>query len=166
MDSEGKDALEKAQERSRQQGQQRTLMSGLARDARLLAEIHEEEAAKMEKIGAAALNTSKEANDIAWNSIHQQRNASDESRALVQAVQQLEDDVKITQIKASNSLDLAQEAYNNALNLFKDAYSLTLPEIDFVALKVQAKKAKDEADALKLSADNLLTDREQLATFG
>lgn len=116
----------------------------------------------MEKIGAAALNTSKEAHDIAWNSIHQQRNASDESRSLIQAVQQLEDDVKVTQMKAKNALDVAQEAYNNALNLFKDAYSLTLPDIDFNSIKDQAKRAKDEAQTLKESVDKLLQDREQL----
>jgi laminin gamma 1 len=162
LDSDGKEALERAQEKSIQQGQQRNLMSELARQARLLAEEHEEEALKMEKIGAAALNTSKEAYDLAWNSINQQRNASEESRSLQQSVQQLEDEVKATEIKAKQSLDVAKEAYNNALNLFKDAYSLSLPNIDFSAIKEQAKRAKSEAEELKDSVGNLLKEREQL----
>lgn len=162
VDSDGKDAVERAQEKSIQQSQQITAISELSRKARVLADEHEEEALKLEKIGASARNTSLEAYDIAWNSIQQQRSANDESRSLSQSVQQLEDEVKVTELKARGALDVAKEAHNNALNLFKDAYSLTLPEIDFNTIKDQAKVAKAEAETLKENVDKLLKEREQL----
>ena len=162
VDSEGKEALERAEDKSHKQSQQISAISELARDARLLADQHEEEAVKLEKVGITARNTSLEAYNIAWDSIQQQRNANDESRSLTQSVQQLEEDVKVTESKAKNALEVAKESYDNSLNLFKDAYSLTLPTIDFDDLKDKAKKAKAEATEQKENVETFLKEREQL----
>lgn len=162
LDSDGQEALSRAQERSEVHGQQRNLMSELARQARLLADEHEEEAQKLERIGAAAVNTSNQAHQVAWDSLGHQRNASAEAQALQHSIQEIENEIRSTRIRAENSLDAAKSAYNNALNMFKDATSLTLPNIDLNAIKKQAQQAKSEAETLKLAVSNLLKEREQL----
>ncbi|ODN05380.1 Laminin subunit gamma-1 [Orchesella cincta] len=162
LDSDGKEALEKAQEKSEEHGQQRNLMSELARQARLLAEEHEEEAQKMEKIGAAAVNTSNEAYKVAWDSLGQQRNASAEAQALQHSIQEIENEVKSTRVRAENALEAAKAAYNNALDMFKDATSLSLPTIDLKSIKEQAQEAKKQAESLKQTVSSLLQEREQL----
>jgi len=162
LDTEGQEALERALEKATEYGQQSNLVSEMATQARRLADEHEEEAQKIEKIGLAAVNTSEAAYDLARNSYDQQRNSSIQSGTLQQTVLRLEEEIKNAEGKSQRSLQVAKEAYNNALNLYKDAHSLNLPKIDLQAIKDQAKQAKADAEDLKESLRLLLDEREQL----
>lgn len=153
------EALAHAQEKANEFGQQSAQMSDYAKEARLLADEHEKNAAEIEKIGELALNTSKAAHELLWNSANQERTLAEEARILHQATRQLEEEVKATKAKAMDALLKSKESQSNALQLFKDAYALAVPSVDLQAIKEQAGLAKTGAEELKRSVDKLLEEK-------
>jgi len=162
LDSDGKEALARAQEKASEFGQQSEQMSEYARQARLLADEHEKTAVEIEKVGNLALNTSKSAHDLLWNSINQERALTDEARLLHQSARQLEDEMKSTKGKAQDALEKAKQSHDNALNLYKDANSLGVPVVDLVAIKEQAGLAKGGAQKLKDSVEKMMEEKADL----
>jgi hypothetical protein len=138
------------------------MMSDLARQARVLSEEHEKDALEIEKVGTSALNTSTTALDLLRGSLDKHNSMSHETRLLLQSTQQLEDEVKGTKVKAQDALAKSKAAHDNALNLFKDAYSLNLPPVDLKAIKEQAAKAKEDAENFKLEIETYVKEKEEL----
>jgi len=71
---------------------------------------------------------------------------------------------KLTQVQslASNTLQDSRAAYDSALNIYRGAISLEVPEVDSENLKDQADKIKAEATRIAEEADRLIRDHDSL----
>ena len=154
LDQEGESALAEAETVSAAQSQSSATLSDLARQARLLAEAHETSSAEIEAGALDAVNKSTTAHEIARSAINLQTEAKGEAKLLLKAVLILEDEVRATKLKAEESLAKAKEAYTDALDLFKDASGVRLPEVDLDAVRAKAVQAKQDAEKVKPTLTN------------
>lgn len=162
VQTDGSAALRKAMERSEQFGQTSSQMSEIAREARALAEKQEKEADDIQLVAARAVNTSTSAYELARDAIKQQQNISDELKGLGLALDSSEEKLEHTKVWAEDASTAVGDIHSNALKIYTDIYSLSIPEINIPKLKQVAELTADEAQRIKQEAKELLADNESL----
>ncbi|GFG33810.1 hypothetical protein Cfor_03510 [Coptotermes formosanus] len=162
VQTDGSAALKKAMERSEQFGQTSSQMSEIAREARALAEKQEKEADDIQLIAARAVNTSTSAYELARDAIKQQQNISDELKGLRLALDSSEEKLEHTKVWAEDASTAVGDVHTNALKIYTDIYSLSIPEINIPKLKEVAELTADEAQRIKQEAEDILADNEGL----
>nr|CAG4643691.1 EOG090X005Q [Lepidurus arcticus] len=166
LDTEGAEALQKAIERSEKFGQQSERMSEIAREARQLAEQLEKTGSEVDITAQEAYNTSSRAYDMAREAIDQQKNSSSELRILTSDSSAIDQSLSLTRNLAQAALENAQSAYNDALNLLGDAFSLSVPAVEWQLMKKAATDAQTEARKLKEEAEDLMASNGELVNAG
>lgn len=158
LQTDGYSALEKAQERSKQFGQQSDQMSEIAREARVLAEKQEEEAKNIEDLSKKALNNSEAAYALAREALDLKGNLSNEVRNLrneIDAVSNRQNHIKNV---IENTEMQVNETFRESLNTI---FNLAVPSIDAVSAKEEAEKILEKADEIKRKSDDLLGEFEE-----
>lgn len=134
-----------------------TIFFQIARDSRRLSDEHE--AAALAIIGLAdnALNASREALRLLSDTVAQKNNNTavlDELRREQSLLQSLQTRV---QNLASMAKDDADKAYNEALEIYTQASSLSVPKIDVPAMLSQANDIDVGSKQIANSSNNLLS---------
>ncbi|XP_043231746.1 laminin subunit gamma-1-like [Amphibalanus amphitrite] len=147
LNGEGQDALLLAIKQSQQFGLQSAQMSQIAREARQLAERHEQEAKALISRTGLAVSNSTAAYQLAYTLLEQQTNYSSEIGLLTASLTSTELLVAQTRELAQQAQREAAEVYENAFNLYTEA---------------RAGFGRFDVDGLKRSADYLKADAQRL----
>ncbi|XP_065163974.1 laminin subunit gamma-1 isoform X1 [Atheta coriaria] len=160
--SDGADALEHARQRAKAFGQHSRKMTEIAQDGRKLADVLDDQADRVVTTAIDAKNVSTMAYELAKNASDQQKNITQEMRAL-------RSDVTNTENKLNRVKQLTEDAHKKALDnkdkaltLLSEARNLILPEIDIEKLKKDAEDTKMESKKLLEEANELMNEREQM----
>ncbi|KAF0301850.1 Laminin subunit gamma-1 [Amphibalanus amphitrite] len=145
LNGEGQDALLLAIKQSQQFGLQSAQMSQIAREARQLAERHEQEAKALISRTGLAVSNSTAAYQLAYTLLEQQTNYSSEIDLLTASLTSTELLVAQTRELAQQAQREAAEVYENAFNLYTEA---------------RAGFGRFDIDGLKRSADYLRADKD------
>ncbi|CAN8019241.1 unnamed protein product, partial [Ixodes persulcatus] len=156
LEDEGQHALRKALERSHRFGQQSEMMSQIARDARQLADSHENDAQEIVNLAVDALNTTKEAHRIAEGAISTQHQTESEINTLKKRMKEIMDLMLRTKKMAEEAKAEVVKAYEDALRVYSDTTSVQMPDIDTEDLLHQAQEIIEEAQRIYKEADDLM----------
>jgi len=162
LNNQGRDALRKAEERSRKFGEESEKMSSIAREARQLAEQQEEDANEIASIAKQALDTSNNAYDMAYDALNQQTDTSKQVNVLVVQVQDMSTKLRSVQSLATQTLKDSTDSYNLALNIYQQALAMQVPTVDNRDLEDKARKVEAEAKQIAADANLLLENNNQL----
>jgi len=162
MDVDGREALRKAQERSRKFGEGNEIMSELAGKARRLAESQEEDASEIESIA-------KQANEISTDAYKKGRDALEETTETANQIELLQAQLremgtKLSEVQTDSqeTLRAAQDAYIQALTINQQVFNLQVPEVDTSGLDDQASKVTKDAERIHEDAERLIKEHEEL----
>ncbi|KAM7303910.1 laminin subunit gamma-1 isoform X2 [Ixodes scapularis] len=156
LEDEGQHALRRALERSHRFGQQSEMMSQIARDARQLADSHENDAQEIVNLAVDALNTTKEAHRIAEGAISTQHQTESEIFTLKKRMKDIMDLMLRTKKMAEEAKAEVVKAYEDALRVYSDTTSVQMPDIDTDDLLHQAQEIIEEAQRIYKEADDLM----------
>ncbi|KAF5273327.1 hypothetical protein FQR65_LT04750 [Abscondita terminalis] len=162
LDTEGKEALNRAKQKAKEFGQQSVKMTAIAHEARILSDDLDNNADNIIKTAFEAKNKSIEAYELA-------KNASDLQRNLTQDIKVMKNDIGNTKLKlvtikmwAEDVHNKSQQAKTKALLLLNEVNSLTIPNVDVPSLKKQAENTKEEAKRILNETESLLDKSEML----
>merc|ERR1719458_158881 len=171
-----REALRVAQERARRFGEGSERMTGIAGRARELADQQARDADDMKKRAEAALEMASNANQLARDALDEQVKKAERISMLRTHLEQLEGKLSIVQSLSLATLDDATQAYDQALNIYQEAFNLNpsagdtsrmLKEVD--GMREKAGTVRSTADRLLAEngdlVDQVLTDREELETL-
>lgn len=163
LQTDGNQALLKAKERSVSLDNQSKEISEISREARKYANKLENEANQAKMTAQEALDKSSQAFEIAknTNNLQQQINADIKqniSTELSQLTQKLETVKRITE----DSLEKANEVYDDALTLFANINSLLTPEINTKQIKDDANRLIEESDRILKDLDEVVDSHDNL----
>ncbi|XP_046998702.1 laminin subunit gamma-1 isoform X2 [Schistocerca americana] len=168
LQTEGYLALQKAKEQSDQFGQQSNQMSENAREARIFASGHEQEANAIKQIAEKAVNTSTQAYELAKQAVDQQQNLSDEIRKLKNDIDSAANQLELTKALTNDAKQRAEKSHTDALNIYSEISALHIPQTDIAKLKsdaeaisARAKQIREDAEALLESETETLDDLEE-----
>ena len=164
LETQGRDALRRAEERSKKFGEESERMSAIAREARTLAEQQVEDASEIGSIARQAYETSNEAYNMAREALEQQHQTGNQIRVLEAQVTEIGQKLITVNSLATQTLRDSTDAYNQALRIYQQAYSLEVPEVDHETLEDQAVKVtrdarRNQEDAQRLMAENEVKDK-------
>lgn len=162
LDTHGREALRRAQERSKKFGEESEKMSAIAREARIEAERQVEDANEITSIATQAFDISVEAYEMAREALEQQYRTASEITVLEVQIGDLGDKLRTVQSLATSTLRDSTKAYNEALNIYQQAYSLEVPEVNHEDLEDQAVKLTKEARRIQEEAQRLIQDNREL----
>lgn len=162
LDSKGREALRKAQERAQKFGAGSEQMSQIASEARKLAEQQEEDANEISSIAKQAFDLSNDAYNLAYSTMEEQVKNADHIETLKTQLQLMKDKLKTVQGLSTDTLRDATEAYEQALNIYQQVYSLDVPKVDKKKLEDQASKVKQDAERIREDGRRLIDENEQL----
>ncbi|GLH05167.1 Netrin-A [Gryllus bimaculatus] len=158
--TDGYAGLEKAQERSKQFGQQSEQMSEIAREARVLAEKQEEEAKGIQELAQRALNKSIAAYELAREALDLKSNLSNEIRSLrsdMDAAGNTQSSLKAIVEDTKNQVDTT---HANSANTSLFVSRLTVPEA--AQIKSDAEKLLQEFESEKRNLSEQLLQADEL----
>ena len=156
LDTEGMGALEKAKDRSKRFGQQSERMSEIARQARLIADRHEQEALKTEELARSSITTSENAYKLALDAIQTQENNRLALQRLESQLQELAELMIRTQKMANESRKEANKAYTDTLSIYTNINSITVPSLESDRLRLEAIDLIGQAENILREASNLM----------
>ncbi|KAI5735373.1 hypothetical protein M8J77_017507 [Diaphorina citri] len=156
LKTDGAQALKQAVEKSTKLGMQSEQMSAIAKEARANVEQQQSDANMIRDLANSALNISTRAHDLAMEAINTQKNTSNDLRSL-------ESDLMLTQQNLEQTLGAAQDAQQRvnatkkeALELYRDIFALSVPDVKADNIKADAQAVSKEATRIKQAADDLL----------
>ncbi|KAK5642602.1 hypothetical protein RI129_008769 [Pyrocoelia pectoralis] len=156
LETEGRDALNKAKQRAKEFGQQSVKMTTLAHEARQLSDDLDNNADNIIKTASEAKNKSIEAYELA-------KNASDLQRNVTQEIRLLKNDIEITMSKLVSVKQWTEDVHNQskdaktkALILLNEISNLVIPNVDIPSLKKQVDDSNSEARKLLNETVDLL----------
>lgn len=163
LQTDGNQALQRAKDRSASLDNQSKEISEISRQARKYADKLENEADTAKLTAQEALDKASKAFEIAknTNNLQQQINADIKqniSTELSQLTQKLETVKRITE----DSLEKANEVYDDALTLFANINSLSAPEINTKQIKDDAKRLIEESDRILKELDKVVDSHDNL----
>ena len=165
LDIDGMAALDKARDRSRRFGQQSERMSDIAKQARLLADRHEEEATTTEKLAREAIATSETAYKLALDAIQTQENNKLAVQKLQFQLEELADLMMRTDKMATDAKKEADKANKDAVSIYTDVNSISVPNFESDRLRIEAIDLIGQAEnILKEAFDLLMKNAEALNT--
>lgn len=170
LEIEGKVALEKANLKAKEYGQQSDKMTNIAQESRHLADELDNQAEEITKVASDAKNVSSIAYDLAKNTTDQQLNITLEIRRLRNEIANKENKLGSVKEWISDVFERAKKAKDAALTLVTEINNLVVPEIDIPKLKKKAEEVKEsalklmnETEAVRSQNDDLLNEiHEQL----
>lgn len=112
LETQGREALRRAQERSKKFGEESSKMSAIAREARTLAERQVEDANEISSIAKQAYDISTEAYDMAREAMEQQHFTAKQITVLEVQVGGMGKKLRTVQSLASQTLRDSTDAYN------------------------------------------------------
>lgn len=164
LQTEGKDALEKARQRAKEYGQQSDRMTAIAHEARQLADDLDNNAEAIIRTASEAKNKSIEAYELAKNATDLQRNVSQDIRSLRNEIASTEAKLKEVKRWTEEVYNKSSEARNKTLLLLNEASNLVIPDIDMPKLKKQVNDTKLEAQRIINETEKLLEKNDKLIT--
>lgn len=164
MDVDGREALRKAQERSRKFGEGNEKMSELAGKARRLAEEQGETASEIESIAKQANEISTDAYTNIRESTIQHEETPDKIKILQAQLKKMGTKLSEVQTDSQETLKAATDAYMQALTIYQQVFNLHVPEVDTSRLDDQASKVKKDAERIRDDAQRLIEEHEELLT--
>lgn len=160
LEIEGKAALEKANQRAREYGQQSDKMTNIAQEARHLADELDNQAEGLTGVANKAKNVSSVAYDLAKNTTDQQLNITLEIKKLRNEVANKESKLSSVKEWTQDVYDRAKKAKDDALTLVREINNLIIPNIDIPKLKAKAEEVKKNALSLMNETEDLLSKNE------
>lgn len=164
LNTDGKEALERAEQRAKEYGQQSEKMTTISKEARDLADTLDENADNIVKVAGEAKNQSIKAYEMA-------KNATDLQRNITQDVRLLKNELVNTKIKLNSVKRWTEEVYNksleaktNAIILLNDVTNIIVPNVDVPKLKKEVEDTKNEAYRLLNETESLLDKSDKLLT--
>ncbi|XP_064648977.1 laminin subunit gamma-1-like isoform X2 [Lineus longissimus] len=162
IDIEGRGALQQAREAQQKFGQQSGRMTEIAKEARDVSTQQEKSSKAIVVVADDALKTSKEALELAKQSVQKPREVSNQVEQLKQNATGAESRYNNTRDLAMEALKTAQDTYTESLKIYTEADGLTVPDIDAKQLKDDAQMIEKESKELKDEADKLISDNDKL----
>lgn len=156
LDIEGMASLDKARDRSRRFGQQSERMSQIAKEARLLADRHEDEASTTEKLAREAIATSETAYKLALDAIQTQETNRLALKRLEGQLEELSDLMMRTTKMASDAKKEAVKASTDAVSIYTDINSINVPNFESDRLRIEALDLIGQAENILREAFELL----------
>lgn len=138
LDVEGRNALAKASERSKKFGQQSERMTEIAKQARTLAERHEDESISIEKLAKEAFSTAEDAYKLALDAIQAQKANREELDRLDRQLEETTELMARTGKMADEAKKEATKAYNDTLAIYTDINSIVVPTLESDKLRIEA----------------------------
>lgn len=159
---DGKAALDKANKRAKEFGQQSEKMTNIAQEARHLADDLDNQAITLETVATEAKNKSAEAYDLAKNTTEQQKNVSQEIKQLRSEISNSEN--KLNEIKewAKEVHQRAKDAKDDGLTLQNEINTLLLPDVNIPELKIKADDTRNISLAQMNATEDLIAANENL----
>jgi len=164
MDVDGREALRKAQERSRKFGEGNEIMSQLAGKARRLAESQEEDASEIESIASEANTISTDAYKKARDALEEQVETANQIELLETQLKDMGAKLAEVETDSQETKSAATAAYMNALTIYQTAFNLEVPEVDTSGLADQASRVTKDAERIQEDAERLITEHDELLT--
>lgn len=155
LELDGKNALETAQQKAKEFGQQSEKMTAISQEARTIADDLENEANSISDRGKLADDKAKEAYDLAKNITAQEKNTSQVIDDLKQKVAATESKLKKVEQAVKDAHNRSAEVKEKALELLGEVNNLNVPDIDVA-------KLKEEAEATRQAAVKLIADTDEL----
>lgn len=173
LEIEGKVALEKANLKAKEYGQQSDKMTNIAQESRHLADDLDAQAESLAKVATEAKNVSSVAYDLAKNTTDQQLNITLEIRRLRNEIANKENKLSSVKEWISDVYERAKKAKEAALSLVTEINNLVVPEIDIPKLKEKAEEVKqsalklmNETEEVRAANDDLLNEIQEQLTIG
>ncbi|XP_023243676.1 laminin subunit gamma-1-like isoform X1 [Centruroides sculpturatus] len=155
FDSRCRKALQDALDRSEEHDEQSKRMSEIAKEARVLADSHEEMAAEVKIFSDDALNISAEAFQLARSTVDSLDKLNREVYALNKKLNDVEDMINRSKKLSQDAHREGEEAYDKALDVYTDVHSLIIPEVNERRMKDEAAYIIDEAQRIRREADEV-----------
>lgn len=162
LETDGKNALQTAQQKAEEFGQQSERMTAISQEARTIADALDANATQIESRGKLADNKAKEAYELAKNITGQEKNTS-------QVIENLKASVIDTEAKLKKVKDAVKDAHNRsadakekALELLSQVNDLEVPDVDVAKLKNEAETTRAAAVKLIANTDELLEANDDL----
>ncbi|XP_011419247.3 laminin subunit gamma-1 [Magallana gigas] len=162
IDTQGREALQKAEDALRQHGVQSKQMTEIANEAKMEAERQRKEAERIEMLAKNALNTSLEAKRLAEETLAMPDEADREIQMLRQKYSEADTLYNQTRALADKARERAKEAYKVALKLYTEATSIQLPVFDLDVLDGNTERIKTSAADIKKEAQRLMQENAKL----
>lgn len=162
MDVRGREALRKAQERAKKFGEGSEKMTQIAAEARQLVEQQEEDANEITSIVQQALDLSEDAYQLAYSAMQEQVNNANKIDALKYHLSEVDNKLDTIEKHSMNTLQKANDAYNEALNIYQQIFNLEVPDVNSEQLESQAKAISTDAERIKDDAVRLINEYERL----
>lgn len=173
LEIEGKVALEKANVKAKEYGQQSDKMTNIAQESRHLADELDSQVESITKVAADAKNISSAAYDLAKNTTNQQLNITLEIRRLRNEIANKESKLGSVKEWISDVYERAKKAKADALTLVTEINNLVVPEIDIPKLKEKAENVKqsalkliNETEAVRAENEDLLNEIQEQLIIG
>lgn len=173
LEIEGKVALEKANIKAKEYGQQSDKMTNIAQESRHLADELDGQVESITKVAAEAKNISSAAYDLAKNTTNQQLNITLEIRRLRNEIANKETKLGTVKEWIADVYERAKKAKADALTLVSEINNLVVPEIDIPKLKEKAESVKqsalqlmNETEAVRAENEDLLNEIQEQLIIG
>lgn len=148
-------ALQDALDRSEEHDEHSRRMSDIAKEARILADEHEEMATEVKIFSHDALNLSSEAFQLARSTIDSLDKLNREVYSLNKKLDDVEDLISRSKKLSQDAHKEGEEAYDRALDVYTDVHSLIIPDVNERRLKDDAAYIIDEARRISGEADEV-----------
>lgn len=162
LEIDGRRAIAKARMRSEKYGHQSTKMSEIAREARLLADGHQNEADNIIKTYKDALNVSRTANDLANDAINTQRANKHEHNMLRNKLNEVKEQYKITDKLSGDVQKDSFKAEQDSLAFLSEIGDIRQPELHSARYKAEAINIIAQAKAAYKDASDILNKHGEL----
>jgi len=162
MDVRGREALRKAQERAKKFGEGSEKMTQIAAEARQLVEQQEEDANEMTSIVQQAFELADDAYKLAYSAMEEQVKNANKIDALKYHLSEVDSKLDTMSKHSENTLQKANDAYNEALNIYQQIFNLEVPSVNSDQLEAQAKAIKMDAKRIQEDAVRLINEYELL----
>ncbi|GJQ78719.1 putative laminin subunit [Trypoxylus dichotomus] len=151
LESDGKAALESAQQKAKEFGQQSERMTAISQEARTIADNLDSNATVIAGRAKFAEDEAKQAYELAKNITAQEKNSSNVIENLKANVAETELKLRLVNEAVKDAHDRSAEAKERALELFAEVSDLDVPDVDVAKLKKEAEETR--AASVKLIAD-------------
>lgn len=158
----GKSALETAQQKAKDFGQQSERMTAISQEARNIADNLESNATQIVTKSKQAEEKANEAYELATNITGQEKNTS-------RVIEELKASVINTELKLKKVSDAVSDAHNRsadakerALELLSEVNNLDVPDVDIAKLKAEAESTRAAAVKLIEDTDDLIDANNEL----
>lgn len=160
FESEARQVLEDAKNRSKTVGQQSEKMTDIAHQARELADELDSRADQLILKTQETKNKSIEALEKARNATFNQQRVGDQARELKNELITVEQNLNNTQKLTKEVSERAKEVKKEALNLLSEVNNIFIPQMNIDELKMKVKHLENEAYKLSNMSDDVFKGNE------